>query len=134
MTYAGAYYWLAATCIASAVMFMPYVLNRIFRQGLFTAIGGTPEEDTPPVWAQRSQNAHSNAVENLVIFAPLVIAAIATGVDAGTVAQAAMIYFWARVLHYVVYTAGIPAVRTLLFFVGLGVQLYLGWLVIGAVS
>jgi uncharacterized MAPEG superfamily protein len=30
----------------------------------------------------------------------------------------AALYFWARLAHYVIYTAGIPIARTLAFFLG----------------
>ena len=126
MNYADAYCWLAAICLVTAVMSVPYVLNRIMRQGLTSALGYFPEGDRPE-WANRCQKAHYNAVENLVVFAPLVLVAIGVGLDAGMVANVAMIYFWARVVHYLVYCAGIPVVRTLAFLVGFGAQFFLAW-------
>ncbi|HZW72023.1 MAG TPA: MAPEG family protein, partial [Caldimonas sp.] len=69
-------------------------------------------------WAQRLMKAHDNAVENLVVFAALVLVANAVGVSNGTVAGAAIVYFWARVVHAAAYTFGVPWVRTLAFTVG----------------
>jgi uncharacterized MAPEG superfamily protein len=62
--------------------------------------------------------AHINAVENLVVFAPLVLTARALGIATGVTAFACALYFWARLAHVVVYTLGIPMVRTLSFAAG----------------
>jgi uncharacterized MAPEG superfamily protein len=71
--------------------------------------------------------AHNNAVENLVVFAALVLAAHALGVSTGAIATAAMVYFWARVVHVVAYTLAIPWVRTLAFAVGFFAQATIAW-------
>jgi uncharacterized MAPEG superfamily protein len=42
-------------------------------------------------------------------------------------ATAAEVYFFARLTHYVVYAAGIPVLRTLAYFVGLGATLAVLW-------
>ena len=52
--------------------------------------------------------AHANAVENLVIFAPLVVAAALLNVNNAITLIAAKIYLLARIVHYIAYTAGIP--------------------------
>jgi uncharacterized MAPEG superfamily protein len=57
-------------------------------------------------------------VENLVVFAPLVIAAQLMGVANDTTASAALVYLWARIVHYGVYTFKMPWLRTLSFVVG----------------
>lgn len=57
--------------------------------------------------------AHANAVENLVVFAALVLTANAAGISNGAIATAAMVFFWARVVHALAYTFGVPWVRTL---------------------
>ena len=59
--------------------------------------------------------AHVNAVENLVIFAPLVLTARALGIATAVTAFACALYFWSRLAHVVVYTLGIPVLRTLSF-------------------
>ena len=112
-------YWLALTLAATALFVFPYVLNRIAVRGLFGAMSNPSPDDKPVAkWAERGQRAHANAVENLVIFAPAAVAVhvLARG-DAFT-ANACAVYFFARVIHYVVYTAGIPYVRTLSYFAG----------------
>jgi uncharacterized MAPEG superfamily protein len=73
-------------------------------------------------WANRLMFAHDNAVENLVIFAPLVL--ILAQIDYSTTwtVYACAVYFWARVAHLIVYTLGLPVFRTLAFTVGFFAQ------------
>ncbi len=99
----------------SAVMWVPYILNTIMVRGLVDAVG-YPENPKPVApWAMRMKAAHYNAVENLVVFATLVLVLNAVGVSNETTVLACEVYFWARLVHYVVYAAGIPWVRTLSF-------------------
>ena len=73
------------------------------------------------------KGAHSNAVENLVIFAALVLVAHIAGVNNETTALACAIYFWTRVVHFAIYTFRIPWIRTFAFVVGFGCQIVLAW-------
>lgn len=67
--------------------------------------------------------AHSNAVENLVIFAPLVLIAAIAGITSSTTIAACQLYFFARLAHYVIYTLGIPFLRTVAFAAGFVAQM-----------
>jgi uncharacterized MAPEG superfamily protein len=69
-------------------------------------------------WAQRAIKAHYNAIENLAIFAPIVLIAQLLGISNGATKAAVVVYFFARLAHYVVYSGGIPAARTLTFTAG----------------
>lgn len=102
----------------AAVMWMPYVLNTIAVRGLVSAVGYP--ENPPPLaaWAQRMKAAHYNAVENLVVFAALVLIANAAGISNDMTVLACQIYFWARLVHVLAYTFAIPWVRTLAFAAG----------------
>jgi len=64
-------------------------------------------------WAGRAQRAHRNLLENLILFAVLVLVAQATGRLNAMTALGAQIFFWARVAHPVIYIAGVPYLRTL---------------------
>jgi uncharacterized MAPEG superfamily protein len=109
-------YWLTLTAAMTAVFWVPYILDRILVRGLMGAMANPSPNDAPQsAWAQRMMNAHTNAVENLVVFAALVLAAKAAGVSTAATVFAAQLYFWARLVHVVVYTAGIPVLRTLSF-------------------
>jgi uncharacterized MAPEG superfamily protein len=76
-----------------------------------------------PEWAARAQRAHANLVENLASFAILVLVAHAAGKSNSWTALGAQMFFWARVAHVVVYTAGLIGVRTAVFFVGVAGEL-----------
>ena len=102
----------------SAVMWMPYVLNTIAVRGLISAVG-YPDNPAPIAdWAQRMKSAHYNAVENLIVFAALVLIANAAGISNDMTVLACEIYFWARLVHLLAYTFAIPWVRTLAFAAG----------------
>ncbi len=101
--------WSALLCI---VLWLPYVLERIMNQGLIKTLGYPTNPATPAPWAQRAHRAHLNMIENLPAFATLVIIAQLT---ATSVSGAAALFFWARVVHAVVFILGIPYIRTLAF-------------------
>ncbi len=106
----------------TAVMWIPYILNMIMVRGLFDAVGYPTDPEPLSPWAASMKAAHANAVENLVVFAALVLVANAVGVSNDATALACQVYFWARVVHLVSYTARIPWVRTLAFVTGFGCQ------------
>jgi uncharacterized MAPEG superfamily protein len=69
--------------------------------------------------AARVGRAHANAVESLVPFAAIVLAAQTLGIsNCGTVAGAAL-FLVARVVHAVSYSAGITVVRSAAFYAGI---------------
>ncbi len=106
----------------TAIIWMPYILNLIAVRGLMDAVG-YPEEPKPlSGWAAKMKAAHSNAVENLVVFAVLVLIANAANVSNAMTVLACQIYFWARLVHLLSYTFAIPWVRTLAFVAGFGCQ------------
>lgn len=105
---------------ATALMWIPYTLALIARSGLGAATGNRDSVPALPAWAERAKRAHGNAVENLVLFAPLLLAASLVIPGDPLVAIAAPLYLAARLVHYFVYVAGIPVVRTLAFFAGWG--------------
>lgn len=125
-------YWLTLTALLTALMWVPYILNRIAVQGLMAAMS-YPTADTPEQspWAQRAQKAHYNAAENLVVFAPLVLVLHATGTMSALTAMMAAVYFFARLVHYIVYLAGVPVVRTLAFAVGWLAQIAIALTILG---
>ena len=107
----------------TALMWMPYILNMIKVRGLTAAVG-YPDDPAPLApWAASMKAAHANAIENLAVFAALVLIAHAAGVSNDTTVLACQVYFWARVVHFLSYTARIPWVRTLAFVAGFGAQI-----------
>jgi uncharacterized MAPEG superfamily protein len=119
--------YLVLMTVLTGLIWVPYILDRIATRGLMDAVG-YPENPKPQSsWARRMMKAHDNAVENLVVFAALVLAAHALGVSNAAIATASMVYFWARVVHLGAYTFGIPWVRTLAFAVGFCAQATIAW-------
>ena len=113
-------FWLMLTLVMTALFALPYVLDRIVAQGVWPALAKSKAElGRHSPWAERAMQAHANAVENLVVFAPAVLAAQALGVSTPATKFAAMAYFFARLVHYIVYTLGIPVLRTLTYLIGL---------------
>lgn len=116
-------FWLTLTVAMTGLFWVPYVLDRIFVRGLFAAMANPSAGDKPQsAWAQRMMRAHDNAVENLVIFSSLILTTHVLGISTTVTATAAAIYFWARLSHYLIYSFGIPILRTLSFTVGFGAQ------------
>ncbi len=112
-------FWLTLTVILTGLLWLPYILDRIRVRGLKKAMDNPSPRDKPQsAWAQRLYFAHTNAVDNLVLFAPLVLILDARNVSSDVTATACAVYFWARLAHAIVYAAGIPVLRTLAFTVG----------------
>ncbi len=119
--------YLALVTVLTGLLWVPYILNEIMVRGLTDAVG-YPENPKPLArWAQRLKAAHYNAVENLVVFATLVLIACIAGVHEPAIATAAMVYFWARVIHAVAYTLAVPWIRTLSFVTGFAMQMWIAW-------
>lgn len=117
-------FWLTLTILLTALIWVPYILDRILVRGFWPAISDRGPENGPhSPWAQRMIRAHLNAVENLAIFAPLVIIAHVLNLHSQALVAASMIYFFARLAHLAIYTLGLPVFRTLAFAVGWGAQM-----------
>ena len=70
-------------------------------------------------WAGRAYRAHQNMLENLILFAVLVLVAQIVGVHNSLTLHGAQLFFWARVAQAIVHIAGIPWVRTVAWLVSL---------------
>jgi uncharacterized MAPEG superfamily protein len=119
--------YLALVTVLTGLLWIPYIIDRVLVRGLIDAVG-YPENPKPQsAWAQRLMKAHANAVENLVVFASLVLLANTLGVAGAAIAASAVVYFWARVVHAVAYTFAVPWVRTLSFAVAFLAQACIAW-------
>jgi uncharacterized MAPEG superfamily protein len=108
--------WLTLTIGLTALIWVPYILDRIMVRGLKATLDNPSrgnKEQSP--WAIRMMFAHDNAIENLVIFAPLVLITDVLNIRNGITAFACALYFWSRLAHVVIYTLGWPVGRTLAF-------------------
>jgi len=122
--------WLTWTTIVTALIWLPYVGDRMMVRGILETVGypQTPKPQSP--WASRMKAAHFNAVENLVVFATLVLVANAAGISNAVTLFAAALYFWSRIVHLLAYTLAWPWVRTLGFAGGFVAQLLFAWQIV----
>ncbi len=125
-------YWLTVTTVFTSMLWAPHILQRILEMKPYAAFRD-PRHDaaTQAPWAQRSIRAHTNAVENLIIFGVLVLVLEITGAANGLTATAAKLYFISRVVHFAVYTFGVPWLRTPVYLFGFGCQMAIAWTVLG---
>jgi uncharacterized MAPEG superfamily protein len=100
--------------------------------GLPTLAGN--RQDLPDMvgWAGRARRAHLNMIENLVLFAALVLIAATAGKANAMTAMGAMIFFWARLAYAVIYLIGIPWLRTLAWFVSVIGMAMIAWVLLQA--
>ena len=95
---------IAATGAAAQYGVMPLFGNR---EGL-PALAG---------WAGRAYRAHHNMLENLVLFAALVLICAVTNKSNATTLLGAQLFVWARLAYAVIYLAGVPFLRTAVWLV-----------------
>ncbi len=116
-------HWLVYTLTMTALFWVPYILNRIRELGKAAITDPNASIVPEAPWAKRMMAAHRNAVENLAIFAPLVLALQAANISSPLTTELCMIYFYARLIHFIVYTLGVPVLRTVVFAVGFACQM-----------
>lgn len=119
-----AFLFLTLSGVLTVLMWTPYIAARLFVWGPLTFLGNYPEnfpaeEPTPPLWAQRAKRAHLNMVETMPAFIAVVLGANYLAGDAvgPIVGLWAQVFFFSRIAHFVVYTLGVPAVRTPIYLV-----------------
>jgi len=113
------------------LMLLVWALLLTFVQMLIAVSGATLQVGLPALagnreglapctgWAGRAARAHHNMLENLVLFASLVLVAALAGKTNATTLLGAQLFFWARVAYAVVYLGGIPWLRTAAWLVSL---------------
>ena len=116
-------YW----CILIAAL-LPYLWVSIAKKS-----GQRYDNRDPRSWLTRQDNprtlranaAQLNAFEAFAPFAAAVLMAQAAGVDPARISMLAMVFIALRVLHGVFYVAGIHALRSVVWFGGFGVVVWL---------
>lgn len=104
-----------------------WMADKVMVRGLGKVTGFPSDSEPLSAWGTRAWIAHEDAIQNLVIFALLILALHAVGESNAITRLAAATYFWARLCHVVVYTLGIPRIKTVAFAVAFGAQLVLAW-------
>ena len=106
--------WSVVLCLAQVVI---AASGSSLKWGLPTAAGNREDVAELTGWLGRAQRAHRNMLENLLLFAVLVLVAHAAGKANEMTALGAHLFFWARLAYAAIYVAGVPWVRTLLWVV-----------------
>jgi uncharacterized MAPEG superfamily protein len=101
--------WATVLTLVQAVI---AVQGAMMQVGLPTLAGN--REGMPEIkgWGGRASRAHRNMLENLVLFAILVIVAVLADKTNGTTLLGAQIFLYARIAYALVYIAGLPWIRT----------------------
>jgi len=115
----------------TALLWVPSMLNRIVVRGITGTVGYPVNPPSLAPWAERLRLAHSNAVENLAVFAALSLAAQVLNVSTPVTLLAGSLYLWSRVAHAVVYAFGVPWLRTLAFTGGFCAQMLIAAQLLG---
>ena len=101
--------WSAALALVLVVV---SVIGAQMQVGLPPLIGNRDGMPEITGWAGRAQRAHRNLLENLVLFAILVLVARSLAITNAATELGAYLFFWGRVAHAGFYIAGLPWVRT----------------------
>jgi uncharacterized MAPEG superfamily protein len=118
--------WLTLTVVLTGLLWVPYMIDRAKVRGLSAAMDNPKPGDTPQSpWAMRLYFAHTNAVENLIVFAPLVLILDSINISTGVTVVTCAVYFWTRLAHAVLYAFGVPVLRTVAFTIGFLCQVVL---------
>ncbi|MEX0644999.1 MAG: MAPEG family protein [Parvularculaceae bacterium] len=114
-------FYLALTAMFTAALWIPYIAGTFIDKGMPTPEQyrdvGLRQRDQA-AWLARANRVHINAVESFAPFAALALIAEITAQSNATTAMWAMVFFWARVAHAIVYLLGIAYLRTLAYLVG----------------
>jgi uncharacterized MAPEG superfamily protein len=106
-----------------------FVFLAMFQVGVPKLAGNRDDMPELTGFTKRANRGHLNMLENLVLFAIVVIVAQVAGRANATTALGATIFFWARVVYALVYLIGVPWLRTAVWAVSfVGILMILGQL------
>jgi uncharacterized MAPEG superfamily protein len=111
--------WLLWAVALTVVQMLVALSGATLQVGLPMLAGN--REGLPPFagWVGRAMRAHRNMLENLVLFTALVLTAVVAGKTNEMTLLGAQLFVWARLVYAVVYLAGVPWVRTGVWFVSM---------------
>ena len=91
----------------------------ILSNGLLAQAGSRDDLPEKKVFHARVTRLRDNMMENLLMFAPVVLVAQAAGVANAMTVLGAQLFFYARLAHAIIYLAGLPYIRPVPFAIGL---------------
>jgi uncharacterized MAPEG superfamily protein len=95
------------------VQMLVALVGTILYLGIPKTVGNRDRIPELPGWPGRARRAHRNMIENMVLFAPLIVIADIAGRDNSMTQLGAQLFLWARAAYAVIYLVGIPYLRTL---------------------
>jgi uncharacterized MAPEG superfamily protein len=110
---------LACSAVLAWVMLMTAssLRTRIWA-GVHLGLSNRDAMPAPLAVTARADRAAANMLENLVLFAILLLTAHAAGVAPARLELGAQLFFWARLAYFPAYLAGIVYLRTTLWGIG----------------
>ncbi len=87
----------------------------VISNGLVTQAGSRDGLPEPRVFHARATRLRANMMENLLLFAPLVLVAHLAGITNDMTVLGAQLFVFGRLGHGIIYLAGWPLVRPLFF-------------------
>ncbi|HWT96377.1 MAG TPA: MAPEG family protein [Terriglobales bacterium] len=102
--------WSVALCVVQMLIAVNVALPQL---GFPAVVGNRDKIPALEGLAGRALRAHYNMLENLPLFIALVLVAQVAGRTNSTTALGAELFFYARLIHTVIYLVGIPYLRTL---------------------
>jgi len=108
--------WSVVLTVVQMLVAAQAAFNKVGLMGLVGNREGLPEITG---WGGRAARAHCNMLENLVLFASLVLVAVVAGKTNDMTLLGAQLFFWARLAYAAIYIAGIIWVRTLAWVVSM---------------
>jgi uncharacterized MAPEG superfamily protein len=124
--------YLAYMSMLTAALWIPYIVCQVMNNGPLQPKNYLdPSLPRPvPAWGQRAHRAYLNAVEVFAPFAALVIAAQLSGKANAMTAFWSASFFYLRLAHAIVYWAGLPYLRTVLFTLAFITEVGIFWEVV----
>jgi uncharacterized MAPEG superfamily protein len=111
--------WLLWAVALTVVQMLVAVGGATLQVGLPMLAGN--RDGLPPFtgWVGRAMRAHRNMLENLVLLTALALTAVVAGKTNEMTLLGAQLFVWARLVYSIVYLAGVPWVRTGVWFVSM---------------
>ncbi len=101
--------WAVALTVVQMLVAAQAAFNKV---GLMALVGNREGMPKLTGWGGRATRAHRNMLENLVLFAALVLVAVTAGKTNDMTVLGAQLFIWARLAYALIYVAGIIWLRT----------------------
>ena len=104
--------------VLTFVLIMIPATISLLANGIPVAVGSRDDCPEPSTYCKRTLRLRDNMLENMALFAPIVLIAAVMDISNATTVLGAQLFFYARIGHAITYLAGWPWIRTALWTVG----------------